>query len=408
MQALLEPCCVSLASTKRAALLHRLQDGVFEPLLEGGQEGALAELDTQQLATCLFDLGVHPCRMHCWRITCRPCPTGAPDLADILCNKHMLDLTIVHRAAVMQQKSCLRSINPRCLCSARALSHVLPCTAGAQEGVKAKNRQICYSLSRALEKASSKRTCTAPKDVQPQPAQQDGAKNPSAKQSAVLARPGLAQAAPEAHKAKPALNALKRQHLAAKLAKVLATSPGQSPDSSVIGRLQQPGKTRAKHAKQHAKSPQHPEDHAGPSSSTDGPQTASALEVPKPGSGRPAQESGSQLSQEDAARLVNAALNGHSGPSPSSALPQLNGKPAGNGVGVKKPKKKHRQSLPTGKAVAADVPQRAAMSAQKHTPAGQNHSPTKAKMPAAQGNGAASAGTELTESQRKNVRCACA
>ena len=56
---MLEPCCVSLACTKRAALLHRLQDGVFEPLLEGGQDGALAELDTQQLATCLFDLGVH-------------------------------------------------------------------------------------------------------------------------------------------------------------------------------------------------------------------------------------------------------------------------------------------------------------------------------------------------------------
>ena len=60
---------MSLASTKRAALLHRLQDGVFEPLLEGGQDGALAELDTQQLATCLFDLGVHPCRMHSWGVT---------------------------------------------------------------------------------------------------------------------------------------------------------------------------------------------------------------------------------------------------------------------------------------------------------------------------------------------------
>lgn len=62
MQALLEPCCASLACTKRAALLHRLQDGVFEPLLEGGQDDALAELDTQRLATCLFDLGVHCCR----------------------------------------------------------------------------------------------------------------------------------------------------------------------------------------------------------------------------------------------------------------------------------------------------------------------------------------------------------
>lgn len=56
---------MSLARTKRAALLSRLQDGVFEPLLEGGQEGALAELDTQQLATWLFSLGVYPYRMPC-------------------------------------------------------------------------------------------------------------------------------------------------------------------------------------------------------------------------------------------------------------------------------------------------------------------------------------------------------
>ena len=61
-QALLEPWCNSLAHTKRAALLSRLQDGVFEPLLEGRQYGALANLDTQQLATCLFDLGMlAPC-----------------------------------------------------------------------------------------------------------------------------------------------------------------------------------------------------------------------------------------------------------------------------------------------------------------------------------------------------------
>lgn len=58
----MEPWCKSLAHTKRAALLSRLQDGVFEPLLEGTQYKALANMETQQLATCLFDLGLlAPC-----------------------------------------------------------------------------------------------------------------------------------------------------------------------------------------------------------------------------------------------------------------------------------------------------------------------------------------------------------
>ena len=57
---------MSLARTKRAALLNRLQDSVFGPLLEeGGQPGALADLNTQQLATCLFDLGTHAAATSC-------------------------------------------------------------------------------------------------------------------------------------------------------------------------------------------------------------------------------------------------------------------------------------------------------------------------------------------------------
>ena len=59
MQALLKPFCWSLARTRRASLLFRLQDGVFERLLEEGGRGALAHLDTQQLAAHLFDLGAH-------------------------------------------------------------------------------------------------------------------------------------------------------------------------------------------------------------------------------------------------------------------------------------------------------------------------------------------------------------
>ena len=58
-QALLEPFCQSLARTRRASLLFRLQDGVFERLLEGAGQGALAHLDTQQLSAHLFHLGEH-------------------------------------------------------------------------------------------------------------------------------------------------------------------------------------------------------------------------------------------------------------------------------------------------------------------------------------------------------------
>lgn len=65
---------MSLARTKRAALLSRLQDGIFEPLLEGHGSGALAKLDTQELATCLFNLGVQSaaaCPGHLHHVVCR-------------------------------------------------------------------------------------------------------------------------------------------------------------------------------------------------------------------------------------------------------------------------------------------------------------------------------------------------
>ena len=230
----------------------------------------------------------------------------------------------------------------------------------------------------------------------------------SSKQSTGFARHGLAQAAPEAQKATPTLSASK--DMAAQLGKALATLAGQSPDSSIIGRLQRPGNARLKRVKLHTKSSQQPRDHAGPSSSTEGPQTASGLEVPGTGSGRAGQKSGSTISQEDAARFPNAALSGHTGLSPSSAPSKLKEKPAGNGISASKLKRKHRQSLPTGSAVAADVPQRAAMSAQKtsHMSAGQGQSPMRAKLLAAQGNGAGSAETELTDSQRKKVCRTCA
>ena len=277
----------------------------------------------------------------------------------------------------------------------------MPHVAGAQEGVKAKNRQTCYSLSRALEKAGSKRPRSEAKGAQPQPAQQNGAAKQSTSHSTSAARLEPSKAAPQAQKAQPTLSAAKKQKLAAKAQKAQARSPGQSPDASIIKSLQQPSDTSSETVKLRSKSsPQH-EDHAGPSSSTDRPQRAADLEVPASGSGKLGQKSSSSINNKDAARLVNAALNEHPGLSPSSAPPKLNGLPAGNGVSKKKLKKKHRLSLPSGKAQAADVPQRAAKSAQKHMPAGGGGSP---QLPVLQGNGAASAGDTLTDSQRKKVR----
>ena len=268
--------------------------------------------------------------------------------------------------------------------------------------MKARNRQTCYSLSAALEKARSKRPRSEPRDAQHQSAQQ----NDAAKQSIegrIFARLGLVQA-PEAQKATPPMSAAKKQKLAAKAQKARVASPGQSPDLSVVGKLQQTDDASLETVKLRAKSSQQHEDHAGPSSSTERPQRVADLEAPASGSGKHGQKLSSPINQKDAARLVNAAVNGHPGLSPSSAPPKLNGQPAGNGVSMKKQKKKHRLSLPSAKAEVAGVPQRAAKSAQKHVPAGEGGSPMQARPPVLQGNGAASAGDALTDSQRKKVR----
>lgn len=222
---------------------------------------------------------------------------------------------------------------------------------------------------------------------------------------------GSPQAAPETEKAAPTLSASKKQKVAVKVGKERAAVSEQHPDPSINGksqpimeRLQQLGRTRPGNLKVHAKSSQHPEDRAGLSSSSEGPLTAPALEVPHSGSGKLGQKSGESISPEDAARLVNAALDGHPGLSPSSAPPKLHGQPTANGVSAKKLKKKQRQSLPSGKPVAADAPQRATQSAQKQMPAGEGGSPVHGKLLAGPGNGTVSAGDALTDSQRKKAR----
>ena len=274
--------------------------------------------------------------------------------------------------------------------------------------MKAKNRQICYSLSRALEKAGSKRPRSEAKGAQPQPAQQNGADKQSALHSAAAAGRESTKVAPQAQEAMPALSALKKQKLAAKAQKAKARSPGQSPDSSVVGTLQQAGDASSETVKLRAKFSLQHEDHASPSSSKKGHQRAADLELPASGSGKLGQKLSGAITQRDAARLVNAALNGHPGLSPSSAPPKPNRQPAGNGVSVKKLKKKHRLSLPGATAVAAGVPQRAAKSAQKRVPAGEGGSPMQAELSLSQGNGVASTGDALTDSQRKKVRSSSA
>ena len=287
-----------------------------------------------------------------------------------------------------------------------------PHGAGAQEGVKAKNRQICYSLSRALEKMSSKGPRMEAKGGQLQPNQQMNSvmkKSAQPSSDAVLHHSGgnrVPQAAPAAQKAVPALNTSKTQKTAVR-ARAGEALPGQSLGLSSMGTPQQPDSAKAKLKKLHAKPSQHPAGHASASGGASIPQTAPppTLGGPEAGFGKTSQKSGRLRAQKEAAQLVNTDLNGQPGGSASSAPPMPSVQPAGNGVSAKKLERDRGQSLPNGRPAAVDVPQRAMMCAQKHTLAGEGGSPLRVTLQAAQGNGAASAGDGLTDSQRKKVCC---
>ncbi|PSC72643.1 Ribosomal RNA processing 1 B [Micractinium conductrix] len=64
LHALLDPFCQALAATTNPALIYRLRQGVFSPLVEevaqGGEDGALRRLDAGELAEHMFALGAKP------------------------------------------------------------------------------------------------------------------------------------------------------------------------------------------------------------------------------------------------------------------------------------------------------------------------------------------------------------
>ncbi len=125
------------------------------------------------------------------------------------------------------------------------------------------------------------------------------------------------------------------------------------------------------------------------------------------------QEPGSSIMQKEAARLVNAALDGHAGLAPSSAsekLAQDSKATLGSAMKklkkLKKSQKKHRQSLPAENSVATDVPHRSPASAQMGVPLGVKESPTHAESAPAKGKAAVAPEDRLTDSQGKKVGCA--
>lgn len=293
---------------------------------------------------------------------------------------------------------------------------------GAQEGVKAKNRQICYSLSKALEKAGAKRRKREPQNDVAQPVQQSGvakkgqAESRSAAADSSLAN-GVSQAASEAQASKTALKKLKS---AAKARKMSKLAPGPSPDSQSAEGAEQPGSAKQGKKRQHRHTPQQPKHARGLSNGLG--RQAPADEVALSASEKPRREPGSSsISQKDAARLVNAALNGTPLPGSAFASPlSVKGNGAtGGGPGSKESKLRHslpakeppaeggsdskkskqRLSLPA-MGLAAGAAEGKTVSVKKHMTVG---SPKVATLLSAQSKAAAAVGDGLTDSQRKRV-----
>jgi len=290
--------------------------------------------------------------------------------------------------------------------------------AGAQEGVKAKNRQICYSLSKALEKAGSARQRKDAQLAEAQPVQQNGTVKKLEKLSSNVStehsqEKAVSEAAPEPLTSKPRMALLKslmKQKMVENKRNAEGRLPGKSPDLSQpkgTGQLSS-GKVKKKNKLQ-VDTLQLPESHATPSRGTEGSQRASDLKTSKSALGKVEQDPGSFISQKEAARLVNAALDGHAGLAPSSATEKLaQDSKATTGSAMKKlkkSKKKHRQSLPAENSVATVVPHRSTASAQMSVPLGVEESPKHTQSAPAKGRGTVAPGDRLTDSQGKKVGC---
>lgn len=291
--------------------------------------------------------------------------------------------------------------------SARPLGAFLGHT-GAQEGVRARNREICYALSRALEKAGSKRQKHEARGTELQPqAQQNGAPLETQRPSSSVpanrtAGIGAPVSAPASQAAKPSVASGKKQKKAAAEQRTEDDAPPVLPQRPVLQALKQADSAKQGKKKQRTSLAQLPG--TALNFSNGSAVRKAAPEVSKAGSQKPGKSLGSAVSQKDAARLLNAALNGHPGPSstPAPSNGVGNSKAPADGItSMKKLKKKQRQSLPAvGSAVAA-LAQRGGASAGK--PVGPKHGPEHASTSPAVYKAAALAGDGLTDSQRKKV-----
>ena len=232
---------------------------------------------------------------------------------------------------------------------------------GAQEGVKAKNRQMCYSLSRAFEMAGLKRLKRAAQDsacptaqlngMSPEEAQgqrQDASAGRSLESGTALVPAAAAQ--PQA--GRPGKASARKQKPAATAKGLQSAEPGGPPSSVGTQASQEAGSPKPKkkrvlreasHAAEDACAPQQWQRRSG----------GGQAWCPKASAaGAAGRGAGAGLSQQEAARLVNAALDGEpmAGSAPvlggasTKAKKQRLSMPAGGLKAQKQP----RQSLPVG------------------------------------------------------------
>ena len=286
--------------------------------------------------------------------------------------------------------------------------------AGAQEGVKAKNRQMCYSLSRAFELAGSKRLKRAAQDSARPAAQLNGVNPKEAqgwKQDTSAGSPmedGTAlmpAAAAQPQGGRPGKAGARKQKPAARAKELQSTEPGGPPSSAGAQAPEEAGSPKPKKKRVLREASEQPETPLPHSNGSTGEGSTGMAPKAKAAaaSGRAA---GGGLSQQDAARLVNAALNSEPMAGSAPALGGTNSKakkqrlslPAGG----LKAQKQRRQSLP-----AQPLQVEAALPAQKLATVSKAESPRQAAVLLAEARGAVSAnGSALTDSQRKKVRCA--
>ena len=286
--------------------------------------------------------------------------------------------------------------------------------AGAQEGMKAKNRQMCYSLSRAFELVGSKRLKRAAQDsarpaaqlsgVSPEEAQgrkQDASAGSFMKDGTALTSAAAAQ--PQA--GRPGKVGARKQKPAARAKELQSAEPGGPPSSVGAQASEEAGSPKPKKKqvlREASEQPETPLPHSNGSTTRES--TGMAPKAKAAGaSGRAA---GGGLSQQDAARLVNAALNSEPMAGSAPALGGINTKakkqrlslPAGGS----KAQKQRRQTLP-----ARPLQAEAALPAQQPGSVSKAESPRHAAVSLAEARGAVSAnGSALTDSQRKKVHCA--